>query len=67
MKTGGSGALKLDKLRLSCKAKKFGDAGTGNLGVLPTHETSPCLGDDARGEYRLKQKSNNDSDDDGDL
>ncbi len=42
------GALKLDRLGLSCKASKCSDAGTGDLGVLTTHETSPCfsLGDD---------------------
>ncbi len=35
-----SGALKRERLGLSCKANKCSDAGTGDLGVLPTHETS---------------------------
>ncbi len=30
-------------LGLSCKANKCSDAGTGDLGVLTTHETSPWL------------------------
>ncbi len=47
MKGGRSGVLKPDRLGLSCKVNKCSDAGTGNLGVLTTHETSPCfsLGD----------------------
>ncbi len=30
------------KLGLSCKANKCSYAGVGDLGVLPTHESSPC-------------------------
>ncbi len=45
MKSGRSGALKPGKLGLDCNANKRSDAGTGDLGVLPTHETSPWLGD----------------------
>ncbi len=45
VKSGRSGAHKPDRLGLSCKVKKCSDAGTGNLGVLGTHETSPCFGD----------------------
>ncbi len=45
MKSGRSGAHKPDKLGLSCNANKCSDAGTGDLGVLRTHGTSPCLGD----------------------
>ncbi len=30
-------------LGLSCKANICSDAGTGDLGVLTTHETSPCF------------------------
>ncbi len=40
VKNGCSGALKPDRLVLSGKANKCGDAGTGDLGVLATHETS---------------------------
>ncbi len=47
--SGCSGALKPDKLGSSCKANKCSDAGTGDLGVLHSHETSPCLGDAAAG------------------
>ncbi len=39
MKRLRSGALRPGKLGVSCKANKFSDAGTGDLGVLPTHET----------------------------
>ncbi len=41
-KSGRSGAHKLDKLGLSCKADKCSDTGAGDLGALPTHETSLC-------------------------
>ncbi len=41
VKSGCSGALKLDRLGLSCKANICNDTGTGDLGVLSTHETSP--------------------------
>ncbi len=44
VKSGRSGALKPDRLGLSCKANKCSDTGTGDLGVLTTHETLPCLG-----------------------
>ncbi len=39
MRSGRSSAHKPDK------ANKHSNTGTGDLGVLPTHETSPCLGD----------------------
>ncbi len=45
MKSGHSSALKPDRLGLRCKANKCSDAGTGDLGVLRTHETSSFLGD----------------------
>ncbi len=47
VKSGRSGAHKLDMLGLSCKANKCSDAGTGDLGVLTIHEASPwfSLGD----------------------
>ncbi len=38
MKSGRSGALKPDRLGLSCKAINCSDAGTGDLSVLPTHD-----------------------------
>ncbi len=41
MKSGYSGALAVDRLSLSCKVDKCSDTGTGDLGVLTTHETSP--------------------------
>ncbi len=49
VKSGRSGARKPDNLGLSCKATKCSDAGTGDLGVLTTHEISPwfSLGDAA--------------------
>ncbi len=47
MKSERFGALKPGTLGLSCKANKCSDAGTRNLGVLPTRETSPCLDDAA--------------------
>ncbi len=40
-KSGRSGAIKPDKLGLSRKANKCGDAGAGDFGALSTHETSP--------------------------
>ncbi len=40
MKNGYCGALKSGKIGSSCKANKCSDAGTGDLGVLPTHEAS---------------------------
>ncbi len=45
MKSGQTGAHKPDKLGLICEANKYSDAGAKDLGVLTTHETSPCLGD----------------------
>ncbi len=47
MKSGHYGALKPDRFDLSCEANKCSDTGTEDLGVLTTHETSPCfsLGD----------------------
>ncbi len=38
-----SGAVKPSRLGLSYKANKCSDTATVNLGVLTTHETSPCL------------------------
>ncbi len=40
MKSGCSGALKLGRLGLSCKAIKCSDTGTRSLGVLPIHATN---------------------------
>ncbi len=40
VKSGCSGALKLDRLGLGCKAYTCNDAGTGDLGVPTTDETS---------------------------
>ncbi len=34
-------ALKPGKLDLSCKVNEYGDAGTGDIGVLPSHEIIP--------------------------
>ncbi len=47
VKSGCAGALKPGMLSLSYKANKYSDVGTGDLGVLTTHETSPgfSLGD----------------------
>ncbi len=45
VKSGRSGAHKPDKLGVSCKVNKCSDAEIGDLGVLPTHEALPCLGD----------------------
>ncbi len=35
--------LKPGRLGLSGKVKKYSDAGTGNPGGLPTHETAPSI------------------------
>ncbi len=35
-----NGDHKPGELKLSCKANKYSDAGTGDLGLLHTHETS---------------------------
>ncbi len=51
MKSGCSGALKSDRLGLSCKANKCSNAGTGDLGVLTTHETSKWF---SQSECRVK-------------
>ncbi len=40
LKSGRSSAVKSDRLGLSCKANKCSGAGTRDLGVLTTHETS---------------------------
>ncbi len=40
-KSGRSGALKPGKLGVSRRDNKCSDAGTGDLGVLPNHKTSP--------------------------
>ncbi len=45
MKSGRSGALKPDRLDMSCKVNKCRDAGAGDTDVLPTRETSPYLGE----------------------
>ncbi len=42
VESGRSGGHKPDKLGLSCKANKCSDVGAGDLGVLPTHDSSPC-------------------------
>ncbi len=47
VKSGRSGAHKPDKLGMSCKANKYSHAGTGDLCVLPTQETSSLKIDDA--------------------
>ncbi len=56
-KSGFSGALKPDRLGLSCKANKCSDVGTGDLGVLTTHETSPwfSLGDAVSNRLKYKE------------
>ncbi len=48
MKSRRSSALKSDRIGLSNKANKCSNAGTGDLGVLTIHETSPwfSLGDE---------------------
>ncbi len=50
------------QLGLSCKASKCSDAGTGDLSVLPAHETSPMNrlvmpAQPDPGEFRRKQAS----------
>ncbi len=40
VKSGRSGALKPDRRGLSCKANKRSNGGTGDLGVITTHESS---------------------------
>ncbi len=45
VKGGRSSALKPVRLGLNCKSTKCSDAGTVDLSVQSTHETSPCLGD----------------------
>ncbi len=45
VKSGRSGAHKPDKFGLGCEVNKCSDAGTEGLGVLPTQETLPCLGE----------------------
>ncbi len=58
VKSGRPGALKLDKLDLSCKANKCSDAGAVDLGVLPTkhQHVSPLVmpAQPAQSECRLK-------------
>ncbi len=58
MKNGCSGALKPDRLGLSFKANKCSDAETGDLGVLTTHDTSPCFFLGGAGSTRFKCKYN---------
>ncbi len=41
MKSGSYDFLKLSRLALTCKSNKYNEAGTGDLGVLTTNETSP--------------------------
>ncbi len=43
---GAKSGRKLDKFGFSCKANKCSDAGTGDLSLLPTHETLRCLSND---------------------
>ncbi len=50
MNDGCYGALK------SGKANNYSDAGTGDLGLLTTHETSPSLSLGDAGSTRLKYK-----------
>ncbi len=52
--SGCSGALKPGKLGLSFKANKCSDAGTGDPGVLTTHEKSPCFSLDEAGSSEVK-------------
>ncbi len=56
VKSGNSGALKSDRLGVNCKANKCSDAGTGDLGVLTTCETSQCfsVGDAATKTSKFK-------------
>ncbi len=42
MRSGRSGALKLVKLGFSCKANKYSDAGTADLGVPIQHASGEC-------------------------
>ncbi len=55
MKNGCFSALKPERLGLSCKANKCRDAGIGDLGVLTTHEASPCLSLGDAGSTRQKK------------
>ncbi len=57
MKSGCSGALKPGRLGLGCKVNKCSDAGTGDLGMLTTHETSPwlSLGDAASSQIKTER------------
>ncbi len=41
VKSGSYDVLKLSRLALTCKSNKYNEAGTGDLGVLTTNETSP--------------------------
>ncbi len=45
VKSGRSGVLKTGKLALSRKIDKRSDAGAGDLGVPPIHETLPMNGE----------------------
>ncbi len=49
VKSGYSGDLKPDRLGVSYKANKCSDAGTGDLSVLTTQETSPWFSLDEAG------------------
>ncbi len=40
VKSGRLGALKPNRLDLNCKANKYYNTGTGDLGVLPTYDAS---------------------------
>ncbi len=57
MKSERSGALKPDRLGLSCKVNKCSDAGTGDLGVLTTQETSQCFSLGNAGARQDKEKN----------
>ncbi len=43
MKSGCSGAIKLDRLGLGCQTNKCSNDGTGDLGVPTAHKTLQCL------------------------
>ncbi len=55
MKSGYSGALKPNRLGLSCRANKGSDAGTGDIGVLTTHEIAPRFSLDDAGRRKTMQ------------
>ncbi len=59
VKSGRSSALEPGKLGMSCKANKCSDVETGELGMLPIHETSILLVTLAKltlGDHHFKYK-----------